>query len=299
MPLRYEICIYLFIANCKLFSQVSILQKIEVDTFVQPNKAYVSKIRTWIDLKKKKDLGSIFFSMNEIRIGVFLKKLGLNDSIVFKYFWNALQINKEQSCKCFSTIKNTSVFVDIQTNNDWKKILRYCDFKFKTFAFDTIYRNDLMRDLENLYKNDQLYREEIGLLSFIFGFLSNDFKHIVDRQRVLDSINMIHVETLIKTRGYPNIKSVGEDLVGAPSLVIIHSESLKIKEQYLPIIIDAYKKSNLTFESVQILVDKVYVQKFKKQVFGTQFGFEDENGNTTKYPIIDETERKKIIDSIK
>ena len=107
------------------------------------------------------------------------------------------------------------------------------------------------------------------------------------------------IEKIIETRGYPGNLMVKEDLAGVAALIILHVKSLEVKEKYLPFFIDAYNKKNMRRGAVETLVDKIYVQKTNKQVFGTQYGYWNPIEKKREiYPLIEESERNLIIKNL-
>ena len=262
------------------------------------------KIQNYNLLKKDTTLGSMFQSMNEIRIGLALHRIGRPDSVVFKYLWSSLSINKEQSCNCLNTLEKfknlDSSYLKLR-NKDWFKILRFCNYRVENSQVLNKFNESLEHDLEIILDNDQKYRGEMGIFGFIFGDDALITKKIHELQNVLDSLNLNKIENVISRIGsYPTRKMLAnQDLFTVPALVIIHCGSMPIQEKYLPFLLDAYKKESLPLEDIKILIDKIYVHKYNKQVFGTQFGYWDNQlKKKVKYPFLNKEEIKKIVSEL-
>lgn len=299
MKIKLLIVFLLFYICNSLNAQIADLKKVNVDTSIQPYDGYVKSVQDFFMLKTKSNLGPLFQSLNEIRIGVYLHKLKVADSITYKYFWAALSINKESSCNCFSIFNDFKILDTLQHSEQWRRMLRYCAYKPTKYAYTTQFTDDLYEDLTNIHTNDQLFRSELGILSFIFNDDQAHFKGITEKQALLDSLNLIQIEKITKTRGFPGALTVREDLAGVASLVILHAQSLEVKEKYLPIFIDAYNRKDIDKNSLEILVDKIHVRKYSKQVFGTQYGYWDAiEKRRTIYPLLEEAERNLVIKNL-
>lgn len=90
------------------------------------------------------------------------------------------------------------------------------------------------------------------------------------KQKEIDSLNLIKVDSLIIIGGYPGKSKVGTTLGNVAFFVIQHSPYTETKEKYLPILIKATYEAEISPVLLRLLLDRIYVEHFDKQIFGTQ-----------------------------
>lgn len=103
-------------------------------------------------------------------------------------------------------------------------------------------------------------------------------------QSILDSVNMIYVETIFKTKGYPGKSMVGEPTNTAAWSVLQHNSD-RIPE-YLPLIKKAGEAGELPMRLVAMMEDRYLMNENKSQIYGTQ-GRVEGNGDKFIWPIED------------
>lgn len=135
----------------------------------------------------------------------------------------------------------------------------------------------LKRELDSMYVLDQKYRAYLSDISKdkkLADSLMNAFEVtenlggiLWSYQSRIDSLNLVRVEKIIKTYGYP-----GSSLVGTPTnevawYVIQHSPKIEV---YFPVIQQAGKASELPFSLIAMMQDRLLTQQNKPQIYGTQ-----------------------------
>lgn len=103
-------------------------------------------------------------------------------------------------------------------------------------------------------------------------------------QSVLDSVNMIYVESIFKTKGYPGKSMVGEPTNTAAWYVLQHNPD-KISE-YLSMIKKAGEEGELPMRLVAMMEDRYLMNENRPQVYGTQ-GRVDNREQNFIWPIED------------
>lgn len=97
-------------------------------------------------------------------------------------------------------------------------------------------------------------------------------KYDADKQMPLDRENERIIDSLYLAHGdYVGRSLVGEKMMHVMWLVVQHSRA-ETMERYLPIIAAAVKKDELNETPLRMLIDRVYVNRTGKQVFGSQGG---------------------------
>jgi hypothetical protein len=174
-----------------------------------------------------------------------------------------------------------------------------CFYVF-TIKAQTTLNTSLKQELDSMLIMDQKYREVLSMdlaaerdsLASVYGVKKENLtKFLWEQQSLIDSLNVIRVEDIIKKYGYP-----GASLVGAPTneavfYIIQHS---KVIDKYLPLIKDAAEKKELPFVLYAMMLDRSLMYQDKEQIYGTQG-----TGFTAKNPQTGNVEMKWVIWPIK
>ena len=101
----------------------------------------------------------------------------------------------------------------------------------------------------------------------------------------IDSINMLKLEPIFAKYGYPGARVVGNDYTAltTPLLILQHAD-LQYQKKYYRLIEQAAKAGDIPMFSFAFLTDQILVSQGKKQMYGTQYRF-DEQGRATRYPV--------------
>lgn len=163
-----------------------------------------------------------------------------------------------------------------------------------TEPMDKIYRTDIEKEIisslssslkDSIIKalfavdaDDQKFRNQMDYVQNKFGGKSTEMKTLMGHMKLLDSLNLIKIEGLINKYGW-----LGESIIGSQGnttlfMVIQHSD-LKTQEKYLPMIRQAVTDGNAKPHHLAMLEDRVALLEGKRQVYGSQVGW-DMNTNT-------------------
>jgi len=137
---------------------------------------------------------------------------------------------------------------------------------------------DLKKELDGIYKSDQILREYIDSettesrkLQILneTGYSGDDLAignvYMILNKR--DSINLIRIEEIITKYGYPGKTLVGEPTNEAAWYVIQHSKKIA---NYFPMIEEAGAGNEIPFTKVAMMHDRLLMQQGKEQLYGTQ-----------------------------
>jgi uncharacterized membrane protein YphA (DoxX/SURF4 family)/peroxiredoxin len=145
----------------------------------------------------------------------------------------------------------------------------------------------LKKQLDSIARLDQQYRklmqletpEERKALAEEMGLKEEDYSGDLSQlQADIDRSNMVFVEQLFKTTGYPGKSVVGESSNLAAWQVLQHNPD-KIPT-YLPMIKKAGEDGEISMRSVAMMEDRYLMTEGKPQIYGTQgMRYEDERGS--------------------
>jgi hypothetical protein len=210
------------------------------------------------------DHGYCFFKRNLLDSAGFY--WGKATTINFDYVWTQVEDEK---------------LLDTKWRNTASKLFNSCmdTFIIQSAQYDTA----LIRQLKRLSYLDQCYRGmSMDSIRKQYGRGSKEELAFAKKRNAQDSINLIEVNAIFKRyNGYPTKKQVGTKYVSTPFMVIQHDPNDK-QETYLPMLKAAAEAGDLNFKTLALLIDRVKVQKGKKQLYGTQLFY---NNASKKYDI--------------
>lgn len=179
------------------------------------------------------------------------------------------------------------------TKQVYKDGTRISETNFRAAKTNTV-NDSIVMIVEQMNADINKYSNSLLSAESKHGKSSKEYQRIIS----LNNLNAIKVfdeiDKLITKYGYPGKTLVGKDY--AIVFSIISSASLKYKEKYYDVILQAADAKELDWTDVAFFVDKVKVEKKEKQVYGTQYKFGDTS--ITYYPILDKeklNERRKKI----
>ena len=123
----------------------------------------------------------------------------------------------------------------------------------------------LMKELAQIRITDQAQRKEMR--NFEWG--SPEMDSLWALQNYSDSVNLVRIEEMIAEYGYPGKSLVGEGQASTAFLVIQHAHQ-EAQEKYLPLLKEEANKGEIRWASVALLIDRVYLKRGDKQVYGSQ-----------------------------
>jgi hypothetical protein len=137
---------------------------------------------------------------------------------------------------------------------------------------------NLKKELDGIYKSDQILREYIDSettesrkLQILneTGYSKDDFANgnVYKILNARDSINLVRIEGIIAKYGYPGKTLVGEPTNEAAWYVIQHSKKIA---DYFQIIQEAGSSNEIPFVKVAMMQDRLLMQQGKEQLYGTQ-----------------------------
>jgi hypothetical protein len=162
-------------------------------------------------------------------------------------------------------IAHSSIFEKLQSTDGWKNFIAKFYNHYPKCYHDMGYNAKLCRLLDTIHLNDQLIRAKYD---------PNHQELTINKLREIDAYNLPIIDSLLNT--------------GADTLlpkhcyltffIIIQHSNIELMEKYLPKF-KSYADEGKILKSVLVMmVDRISVNKFGYQLYGTQFDF-DEKGN--------------------
>jgi hypothetical protein len=152
------------------------------------------------------------------------------------------------------------------------------------FLSNKAYSQKIEQEIDSILYLDQVHREKIASLVVAFGEKSKEVDslfYIIEKQ---DSINLVKVKTILSEYSWCTVKELGNERVTALFLVIQHSD-IKTMNEFLPLLEIEHKKGCLDAHNYSLIVDRTRLYNSKKQLFGTQLGRYEDNGQFYVLPL--------------
>ncbi|HAA16201.1 MAG TPA: hypothetical protein DCE41_32650 [Cytophagales bacterium] len=156
----------------------------------------------------------------------------------------------------FQSVQNTAL-AEYVTGQYWASL--------EQAGYDII----LARQLEEIYREDQQYRMQLGGIEEEFGQNSPEVRAHWAKIREHDLINTEKITQLLDTLGYPGESVVGEGMADVAFLVIQHAD-LEVQLKYLDMITEAADAGELEWSSVALLIDRTRMRQGQPQLYGSQ-----------------------------
>jgi hypothetical protein len=150
----------------------------------------------------------------------------------------------------------------------------------------TAFNDTLAKQLEIVYNDDQIYRQQLDSVQKKHGGKSNEMQTLWHKLNQQDSINEIKVKAILDKYGWLGSNVIGVNGNNALFLVIQHAD-LSTQEMYLPMMKEAVKNRNAKASSLALLEDRVALRQGKKQIYGSQVSWNMETNEYFVLPLID------------
>jgi hypothetical protein len=152
-------------------------------------------------------------------------------------------------------------------------------FSFSTFLIMSLTSfsqktdlKDVRARLNKIYYEDQTERMHLPEIQDKFGINSSQLKQFLKKVGAKDSLNLIQIDDILNNYGWLSAIDVGDTASMTIFLVIQHS-NLANRLKYLPVMRDAVKKGKAKAKHLALLEDRVALEQGKKQIYGSQIGF--------------------------
>ena len=133
--------------------------------------------------------------------------------------------------------------------------------------------DSLVRVLDTVAQDDEMYRDQLDDIVQRYGGESKEVKALFRQMQAKDSINRIKVCAILDKFGWPGPDVLGEEGNGTLFFVLQHSE-LPMQVKYLPMFRTAAKNGKAKARHLALLEDRVALRQGKKQIYGSQVGWD-------------------------
>lgn len=175
--------------------------------------------------------------------------------------------------------------------NDSGHLIKYCYYE-KGNLVKTIYLDGNNKANDSLIEALNVIDKEFALHNnTLVDSINVNSKFVIKSQfyknqlRYLDSLSFLKITQILNIYGYPSKIIAGESSV--IPFYILGFAPLSIKIKYLELLKLAANNGDISWKSLAFFIDKIKVAKNEKQIYGTQFYY-DNHYKEYLYPIEDE-----------
>ena len=181
-------------------------------------------------------------------------------------------------------LKSDSDLNSLHQNKKWNKLVD--DMQKVVDLREANYDKPLQAKLIAIFDEDQTIRREYIAAQTQYGRESKQVDSLGNIMMFKDSVNLILIKEILDTHGW-----VGPDKVGGQAnqtlfLVIQHAD-LATQQKYLPMMREAVKNKNASSNSLALLEDRVALGEGKRQLYGSQIGYDDSTQKSYVLPLED------------
>lgn len=182
----------------------------------------------------------------------------------------------------YNHLINNSDLNTLHTDNRWEELsnLIIKNKNEEEAGFD----QQLVAVLDQIYFDDQSTRNTIRGTEEEYGRESKEMDSLWQDILKRDSINLIKVNTILKSHGWPDKKLIGERGTTTLFLVIQHADQ-NTQEKYLPMIKKAMAANNLPKSQYAMFYDRLVLRRGEKQLYGTQLAMSKEHKTPYVLPL--------------
>lgn len=141
--------------------------------------------------------------------------------------------------------------------------------------------------LEGVYDEDQSIRVKFQKIAMAKGWDSPEARAMLPAMRESDSINLLAITKFIDSHGWQGADVVGNRGNSTLFLVIQHADSVA-QQKYLPLLRRAVAEKKARPADLALLEDRVMVDKYGYQIYGSQVFQDPVTKKMRFFPIRDE-----------
>lgn len=144
------------------------------------------------------------------------------------------------------------------------------------------YDKALITRLQAIHQRDQKPRHD-----FLFAYQTKAvdlLDSLVREMQIADSVNLIEIQDILQTYGYPSKTIVGTNN-SVIWLVIQHSD-VEFQKAYYPMLRKAAEEGELSWDNIALLEDRIAMHEGRAQRYGSQV-VENSEGELVIYTLLD------------
>jgi len=236
---------------------------------------------------KELELNEKRYTLNNIAASY--AKLSSPSDTVFKYLNLGLVHFPHDEClTLFDSIEHNSFVKSVEntystsSSSKWKQVKLFCD------SILSSYNREVQELLLAMEDDDQKIRDRLDDMygSRQFDPSNHAAMKLWDIQEKKDSLNQLKLDRIVNNFGFPGKSLVGSKLSNVAISIILHG-NLEFQEKYSEIVKKFIELNELDKANYPYLMDRILMGKGQKQMYGTQFSYDEKLKKVSLYPIED------------
>ena len=183
-----------------------------------------------------------------------------------------------------SHLKIDTDLTSLHSDKRWNKLVS--DMQSVVNKREANYDKPLQAKLLTIFQDDQPIRLQYISAQKEFGRQSKQVDSLGRIMMHKDSANLIKVTEILDKYGWVGADKVGVQANQTLFLVIQHSD-LKTQQKYLPMMKEAVKIGNANGSALALMEDRVALGEGKRQIYGSQIGYDNEKSKSYILPLDD------------
>jgi len=181
-------------------------------------------------------------------------------------------------------LKTDTDLASLHKSEKWTKLLD--EMQKAADRIEANYDKPLKARLLAIYEDDQVIRQQFISAQTEFGHESKQVDSLGKIMMYKDSLNLIAVTKILDTYGWVGADKVGGQANQTLFLVIQHAD-LETQQKYLPMMREAVKNKKASSSALALLEDRVALGEGKRQIYGSQIGYDKETKKSFVLPLED------------
>lgn len=181
-------------------------------------------------------------------------------------------------------LKTDTDLASLHKSEKWNKLLD--EMQKAADRIEANYDKPLKARLLAIYEDDQVIRQQFISAQTEFGHESKQVDSLGKIMMYKDSLNLIAVTKILDTYGWVGADKVGGQANQTLFLVIQHAD-LETQQKYLPMMREAVKNKKAGSSALALLEDRVALGEGKRQIYGSQIGYDKETKKSFVLPLED------------
>lgn len=181
-------------------------------------------------------------------------------------------------------LKTDTDLASLHNTRQWNKLV--IKMQKEADKEEANYDKPLQAALLAIYDDDQLIRQQFVSAQNEFGYQSKQVDSLGRIMEYKDSINLSKVTKILDENGWIGADKIGGKANQTLFLVIQHAD-LKTQQKYLPMMREAVKNKKAGSSSLALLEDRVALGEGRRQIYGSQIGYDSETNKNFVLPLED------------
>ncbi len=200
-------------------------------------------------------------------------------------FSNLDNITKNGSYTNYNHIRVDPDLNGLHTDQRWKAVL--ASVKAYQERAEAGYNKPIARQLDSIGIADQAGRLKIDSVQKKYGMQSKQMDQLWKSIILSDSLNLEKVKAILDKYGWLGTDKVG--LAGNKTLfLVIQHADAQTRDKYLPMMRQAVKQGRASAADLALMEDRSALEHGKKQIYGSQIGWDKQSKKYYVSPIEDE-----------